>query len=97
MAVPSVEVSLYAATVLGCRVGGGALFIGLGCVALLSRQIADAVWQRPPLIPEREPPSGDLRESRRLYALVGRWALFGWAALGSVAGLLVLVGVVHYG
>jgi hypothetical protein len=87
----------YAATILGCRLGGLALLVGLGSVALFSRQIAGAIWQRPDLITERKRPSAERRESRRLYATVGRWMLFAWGALGAGGGLLVLVGILHCG
>jgi hypothetical protein len=85
----------YAATTLGCRLGGAALFIGLGSVALFSRQIADALFQRPDLITDRRPPSAERGESRRLYAKIARWGLLVWGGFGAVSGLLALTGVAH--
>jgi hypothetical protein len=43
VAVVSLAVPLYAATDLGCRLGGAALFVGLGCVALVGRRASDLV------------------------------------------------------
>jgi hypothetical protein len=90
-------VLVVAATALGCRLGGAALLVGLGSVALLSRQIARAVWQRPDPITERTAPDVERRASREFYAAVARWMLFAWGALGAVGGFLVLVGILHCG
>ena len=92
-------VMIVAATQLGCLLGGAALVLGMGGVALFSRHLADLMWPaKPPrLITDRHAPDGDALEARRGYNRVGRWILLIWGAAGAISGFLLLVGVLDCG
>jgi hypothetical protein len=74
---------VHAATTLGCRASGAALFIGLGSFALFSRRIADGFFR------------GSRDGHRRHSARLAHWTFFAWGALGAIGGLMVLLGVLH--
>lgn len=89
---------LLGTTARGCRLGGAALFLGFGAVALLSRAIAEAFYgpraQRD-VITDRRLPRPEMAEARAAFARIIRWILFAWGATTSIGGLLVLVGIIH--